>query len=145
MSIKLNVQRQLTPIDTSIKKGYLYKDIGFDLVLRYTDNPELYKDSEKGDLKPIYDAKAIINSTFGLDLRNHLFDTVSETRAFFLGTDLYDGLTTQEPRISIDRLDVIAVIDEQEYDITLSLSVPSLNIQGLSLRGVLNNEGYTFV
>jgi phage baseplate assembly protein W len=161
MSIKLNVQRQLTPIDTSIKKGYLYKDIGFDLVLRYTDNPELYKDSEIGDLKPIYDAKAIINSiknilttspgekllnpTFGLDLRNHLFDTVSETRAFFLGTDLYDGLTTQEPRISIDRLDVIAVIDEQEYDITLSLSVPSLNIQGLSLRGVLNNDGYTFV
>jgi phage baseplate assembly protein W len=161
MAIKLNVQRQVSLTDTSITKGYLYKDISFDLVLRYTDSPELYKDSEVGDLKPIYDKKAIINSiknilttspgekllnpTFGLDLRSHLFDTVSETRAFFLGTELYDGLTTQEPRISIDRLDVVAVIDDQEYDITLSLSVPSLNIQGLSLRGILNNDGYTFV
>ena len=90
MAIKLNVQRQVTPTDTSIKNGYLYKDIGFDLVLRYTDNPELHKDSEIGDLKPIYDVKAIINSiknilttspgekllnpTFGLDLRNLSID-----------------------------------------------------------------------
>lgn len=161
MAIKLNVQRPVTPLDTSIREGYLYKDISFDLIPRYTENPQLHKANEIVDLKPLYDAGSIINAiknilttspgekllnpTFGLDLRNHLFDTVSETRAFFLGSDLYDGLTAQEPRVSIDSLDVVAVIDDQEYDITLNLSIPSLNIQGLSLRGVLNTDGYTFV
>lgn len=161
MAIKLNVQRPVTPLDTSVNDGYLYKDIGFDLIPQFTDNPQLHKTSEKNDLKPIYDSGSIINAIknilttspgekllnpkFGLDLRGYLFETISESRAFFLGTDLHEGLTSFEPRIQIDMLEVLANIDEQQYNITISLSIPSLNIQGLSLKGVLNTDGYTFV
>ena len=127
----------------------------------YYDNPELFKQNEVSDLKPIYDASAVItsiknilttspgekllNPNFGLDLRDYLFEPITETRAFFLGTDLYNGLVDQEPRISIDTLDVVAVADENTYEITLNISIPSLNINSVSLRGVLNIDGYTFV
>lgn len=161
MAIKLNIVKPTTQVETALRDGYLYKDIGFDLVNRYTDNVELYKNNENTDLKPIYDANAVLNSIknilttspgekllnplFGVDLRDYLFETVSETRAFFLGTDLYNGLTEQEPRITIDRVDVVAAIEEQLYDIDLNISIPSLNINGITLRGILNNDGYTFV
>jgi len=161
MAIKLNIVKPTSQVETALRDGYLYKDIGFDLVNRYTDNVELYKNNENTDLKPIYDANAVLNSIknilttspgekllnplFGVDLRDYLFETVSETRAFFLGTDLYNGLTEQEPRITIDRVDVVAAIEEQLYDIDLNISIPSLNINGITLRGILNNDGYTFV
>lgn len=161
MAIKLNIVKPTTQVETALRDGYLYKDIGFDLVNRYTDNVELYKNNENTDLKPIYDANAVLNSIknilttspgekllnplFGVDLRDYLFDPVTETRAFFLGTDLYNGLTEQEPRITIERVDVVAAIDDQQYDIDLNISIPSLNINGITLRGILNNDGYTFV
>lgn len=161
MAIKLNIVKPTTEVEVALRSGYLYKDISFDLVNSYTDNVELYKDNENKDLKPIYDANSVLNSIknilttspgekllnplFGVDLRDYLFETVSETRAFFLGTDLYNGLSEQEPRVSIDRVDVVAVSDEQLYEIDLNISIPSLNINSISLRGILNNDGYTFV
>jgi len=161
MSIKLNIVRPTTEVEVALRNGYLYKDIGFDLVNSYTDNVELYKDNENKDLKPIYDANSVLNAiknilttspgekllnpTFGVDLRDYLFETVSETRAFFIGTDLYNGLVDQEPRVSIERIDIVAVSDEQQYEIDLNISIPSLNINSISLRGILNNDGYTFV
>lgn len=161
MAIKLNIVKPTTEVEVALRNGYLYKDISFDLVNRYTDNVEFHKDNENKDLKPIYDANAVLNSIknilttspgekllnpqFGVDLRDYLFETVSETRAFFLGTDLYNGLTDQEPRIVIERVDVVAAIDDQQYDIDLNISIPSLNINGITLRGILNNDGYTFV
>ena len=161
MAIKLNILRNTTEVENALKAGFLYKDIGFDLKPAFTNNVELYKDSEKKDIAPIYDANAILNSLrnilttspgekllnplFGLDLRDYLFEPVTETRAFFLGTDLYDGLVDQVPRIVLDNVSVVAVPDEMTYEITLQISIPSLNINGLSLRGVLNNDGYTFV
>ena len=161
MAIKLNIVKPTTQVETALKAGYLYKDIGFDLVTRYTNSPELFKEEEANDLKPIYDANAVItsiknilttspgekllNPNFGLDLRDYLFEPITETRAFFLGTDLYNGLVDQEPRVLIDTLDVVAVTDENTYEITLSISIPSLNINSVSLRGVLNIDGYTFV
>lgn len=161
MAIKLNIVKPTTEVEVALRSGYLYKDIGFDLVNLYTTNVELYKDNENKDLKPIYDANSVLNAiknilttspgekllnpTFGVDLRDYLFETVSETRAFFIGTDLYNGLTEQEPRVSIDRIDVVAVSDDQQYEIDLNISIPSLNINSISLRGILNNDGYTFV
>jgi hypothetical protein len=51
----------------------------------------------------------------------------------------------QEPRISVDLVEVIAVIDEMEYIINLELSIPELQIYKLTLKGVLNIDGYNFV
>ncbi len=161
MAIKLNVIKPTTEIEKALESGYLYKDIELDLNLSFTNNPELYKNNEKQDLAPLYDVKAVVtslknilttspgekilNPTFGLDLRDYLFEPVSETGGFFLGKDLFDGLILQEPRIKINNIRIKVNEDEQQYDIDLNISVPSLNVNNLSLRGVLNNDGYTFV
>jgi phage baseplate assembly protein W len=161
MAIKLNILKPAIDVENSIKLGYLYKDVMFDLTPSFTNNVELYKDNEQSDLKAIYNAAAVINSIknilttspgekllnplFGVDLRDYLFEPVTETRAFFIGTDLYDGLTIQEPRITIERIDIVAVPDESQYEISLNITIPSLNINNVTLRGVLNNDGYTFI
>jgi phage baseplate assembly protein W len=161
MAIKLNVVKPTTEVEKALESGYLYKDIEFDLNLAYTNNPELYKTDEKKDLAPLYDVKAVItavrnilttspgekilNPTFGVDLRDYLFEPVSETGGFFLGKDLFDGLTIQESRIKINTIRVKVNEDEQQYEINLDISIPSLNVNNLSLKGVLNNDGYTFV
>jgi len=161
MAIKLNVVKPTTEVEKALESGYLYKDIEFDLKLSFTDNGELYKENEKQDLAPLYDVKAVVtaiknilttspgekilNPTFGLDLRDYLFEPVSETGAFFLGKDLFDGLILQEPRIKINTVRIKVNEDEQQYDINLDISIPSLNVNNLSLKGVLNNDGYTFV
>ncbi len=161
MAIKLNVVRPTTEVEKALESGYLYKDIEFDLKLSYTDNPELHKQNEKKDLSSLYDVKAVItsvknilttspgekilNPTFGLDLRDYLFEPVSDTGGYFLGRDLFDGLTIQETRIKINTIRVKVNEDEQQYEINLDISIPSLNVNNLSLKGVLNNDGYTFV
>ena len=50
-----------------------------------------------------------------------------------------------EPRIELENVEVSANEDQQEYNITLQINVPSLNVYGLSLRSVLNSNGYNFI
>ena len=161
MAIKLNVIRPTQETENSLRNGYIYKDIDFDLVPSYTDNGELFKTNEKIDLKPLYDTLAVLtalknvlttspgekllNPTFGLDLRDYLFEPVNEVRGYFLGEDILFGLPSQEPRVELNEVRVLVNPDEQQYDINLTISIPSLNVYSLSLYGILNNDGYTFV
>jgi phage baseplate assembly protein W len=161
MAIKLNIVKPTTERENSLSDGYLYKDINFDLKTSYTDSNELFKLDDKQDLKPIYDTEAILtslrnilttspgekllNPTFGLDLRDYLFEPVTEIRGYFLGEDILAGLPDQEPRIELKEIRVMVNPDEQQYEIILKISIPSLNAYDLSLSGILNNDGYTFV
>lgn len=160
MAIKLNIIKPTTEETEALKRGFLYKDVLFDIKLSYTNNPELYTVQEKADLQPIYDAACILtslrnifttspgekhlNPNFGLDLRDYLFEPVTETRAFFIGQDILEGLSTQEPRVVVEDITVTALIDDQSYEIDLNISVPTLDVNNLSLKGVLNNDGITF-
>ena len=161
MAIKLNVVRPATEIENSLRDGYLYKDIDFDLKTSYTDNGELFKVDEKSDLKPLYDTRSVmtalknilttspgeklLNPTFGLDLRDYLFEPVTEVRGYFLGEDILFGLPSQDSRIELNEVRVIVDPEGQQYEINLTISIPSLNVYDLSLNGILNNDGYTFV
>ena len=161
MAIKLNIAKSPDYVERSLREGYLYKDLRFDLNLNNTQGKELFRSNDDRDLESLYDGAAILNSIknilttspgekllnplFGLDLRHYLFEAVSETKAFFLGQDLLLGLTNQEPRVNVDAVDVVAAIDDMEYDITLDISVPTLDLYNLTLKGTLNNDGYVFV
>lgn len=161
MPITLNVIRPTSQQEESLQAGYLYKDVMFDLSPKITIGGELHKSANIKDIQALYDKAAVVtslknilttspgekllNPTFGLDLRDFLFDTISETKGFFLGQRIFEGLTIQEPRIRIENINVIVNVDQHEYIIDITLSIPSLNVNQLSLRGVLNNDGYTFV
>lgn len=161
MAIRLDIARPSPEIENSIKQNYLYKDISLDLQLGFTEGRELNKTLEKTDLYPIYDIQSVINSlknvfttspgekilnpTFGLDLRSYLFEPVTETRGYFIGEEILQGLPEQEPRVEVRKVEVIVDPEEQQYEINLTIGIPSLNVYDLSLAGILNNEGYTFV
>lgn len=148
-------------LDNTLEKGYLYKDVAFDLDPNFTNSGEFQKATDQKDLKPEYNKQAIItalknlfstspgekllNPLFGLDLRSYLFDPVTETRAFLIGNDIFNGVRTQEPRVKVESVSVSGSIERQEYTIELELSIPSLNEYGLSLVGVLNNDGFVVV
>lgn len=161
MAIKLNIVQRPTDVQAAISRGYLYKDIKFDLTSTYLKGSEMYSTRQTKDLACLTDRDAVINSfknilstspgqkllnpLFGLDLRVYLFETVSENKAFFLAQTILDGIAIQEPRISIDFIEVLANIDDNEYVINLDFSIPELEAYQLSLKGVLNIDGYNFV
>jgi phage baseplate assembly protein W len=158
MAINLNITRPLEPVERSIRDGYLYKDIDLDLTLGYTSNKELFASKEKADLKPLYDVNAVLNSLknifmtspgekllnplFGLDLRDYLFESVSETKGYFLADEILTKLPLQDDRVVINFIDVVVKPDDHEYIINLDLGIPTLDVTSISLKGVLNNNGY---
>lgn len=161
MAIKLNTIKAPDRVQETIKSGFLYKDVKFDLNLQNTQGRELFRNNDNKDLECLFDSNAILtsiknilttspgekllNPLFGLDLRDYLFENVTENKAFFIGQDILLGLTSQEPRVTIDNVEVVADLDENGYEITLNLSIPSLKVYEISLKGILNNDGYTFV
>jgi phage baseplate assembly protein W len=161
MAIKLNSIRTPTAVEEALNAGFLYKDVAFDLNFENAQSSELFGGVDDKDLQAVYDSNAILtsikniltttpgekllNPSLGLDLRDYLFENVTENKAFFIGQDILLGLAVQEPRVVIDNIEVIAVMDDNEYEITIKLSIPSLKVYELSLKSILNNDGYTFV
>jgi len=141
-----------------VNHGYLYKDVKFDLNVNYTPSGEFQKSPDQKDLEPQYDKEAVLtslrnifttspgekllNPTFGIDLRDFLFDPVSDTRAFVIGTRIYNGIEQQEPRVLVEEVSVTGFTEDQRYEVDLKLSIPSLNLYGVSLVGVLNIDGF---
>ena len=139
---------------------YQYKDILLDLIPEYTVTGELYKSPEQQDFKADYDINAIKNSirnllttspgekilnpAYGCDLRGLLFEQVTKDIGNQLGKIIYNQLTTFEPRIRIDNIKITLDVDNQQYEVDLSFSVPTLNLIGISILGILNSNGYVF-
>jgi len=145
----------------SLKQDYLYKDIMLDLSPQYTYNGQLNKSQQLRDMDALYDVEAIRNSvvncfltspgdkilnpTFGIDLRRYLFDPVDTYNTELIREDILVDLPNMEPRIILENVIVEADEENQQYYIMLQINIPSLNVYGLSLKGELNNNGYTLV
>ena len=147
--------------DNAIKQNYLYKDLFLDIKNSYSYNAQLNRKEELKDVAGIYDVEAIKNSIanalltspgqkilnplFGIDLRRYLFEPIDQFTKEDIQEDIEDNLPNFEPRIELEKVEVQALEDEQQYNIQLQINVPSLNVYGLSLRSVLNSNGYNFI
>lgn len=144
--------------NASLGRGYLYKDLFLDLETSVYYNKQLNKSSILKDVQATFDENAIRNSItnifltapgekilspeFGLDLRQYLFEPITEFNAFAIEDDIKNRLPEMEPRVQVDRVKVIPLSDNNEYNILMQINIPSLNVYGLSLRSTLNNNGY---
>mgnify|MGYP003137617815 CR=1 FL=1 len=144
--------------NNSLKQGYLYKDLFLDLETSVYYNNQFNKSSILKDVQGLYDENAILNSIanifltapgqkilspeFGLDLRRYLFEPISDFGAFSIRDDIQNRLPLMEPRVEIEGVSVIPNSDDNEYRINLQINVPSLDVYGISVRSVLNNNGY---
>ena len=147
--------------DNAIKQNYLYKDLFLDVKNSYSYNAQLNRKEELKDVAGLYDIESIQNSIanalltspgekilnpeFGIDLRRFIFEPVDIFTTQEIRADIEENLPNFEPRIELEKVDVEALEEEQQYNIQLQINVPSLNVYGLSLRSVLNSNGYNFI
>jgi phage baseplate assembly protein W len=159
MSIKITSLKNNDIKQKSLDNGYLYKDIDFDLNTQYYVNSQLNKKESLKDVQAIFDIEAIKNSvancfltspgqkilnpTFGVDLRRFLFEPINKYTADVIQDDIIRKLSLSEPRIEVSGVLVVPKPDDNEYEIYLQINVPSLNVEGLSIKSKLNTIGYT--
>jgi phage baseplate assembly protein W len=142
------------------ERDYTYKDLEVDLTIDYTKTNPLNNFKEQRDIVVDYDVAAIKNSIFnifttipgqkilnpifGLNLLYYLFTGITAENARMLGDTILKGITKFEPRVTVDNINITTDYDNQQYTIDLFLSVPSLNIKGLQVKGTLAESGYYF-
>lgn len=138
----------------------LYRDLRLDLKVNYTKNSELLKRRERRDIQVEEDFGAVKNSLFnlfttipgqkilnpvyGLNLAQYLFVPISVTQAQIIGESILTGIRRYETRVTVLNINVETDFDNNQYNILLQLSVPSLNITQVSIKGVLSESGYYF-
>jgi len=87
----------------------------------------------------------ILNPTFGLDLEVFLFDNISRENADIIGKTIYEELPIYEPRITVDSVNVIAKPDDNEYEISITVIIPSLDNKAASTTGILTEGTFNYI
>ena len=144
--------------EASLEKGFLYKDVLLDFEDGYTYNNQLNTKAKLNDIVALFDISAVENSIrtcfltspgqkilspqYGIDLRRYLFEPITIDTAFFIRNDILNNLQRFEPRVVLRGVIVEPEPDNNQYNITLQIDVPSLNIYGVSLKNALNSNGY---
>ena len=144
--------------NAALEAGYLYKDLFLDLQPTVYYNRQLNKAVVLKDIQGSYDLQAIKNSIinifltspgqkilnpeFGLDLRRYVFEAVHSSTAYEIKYDIETRLPQQEPRIELLDVTVDAITDAQEYYVAMQINIPSLNAYGITLKSLLNSNGY---
>lgn len=156
----IKVQSIKKPEDST--STFTYTDLLLDLELDYTQNNEFLRRKEIKDLKIDYDYAAVRNSIFnlfttipgqkilnpffGLDLQRYLFLPVTENNAYDIGNIILKGISTFEPRVRVQNINVAPNEVNQQYVITLILSIVTIDpTTSFRLVGVLSNTGFTFI
>lgn len=157
-----NVKITTLPKAREYTREFAFADLHLDLKTSFTNVSEVYSISEQKDLVVDYDLQAIKNSiinvfttspgekilnpTFGLDLRDYLFEPVSEFITNQISNAIITGFAQQEPRIVfLERPTVTSNPDDQSYTIEMLLSVPLLNISEFLFQGLLNFQGFSVI
>jgi phage baseplate assembly protein W len=142
------------------KQQYIYSDLTLDIgIAPATTQPGYPNVILTSDVNVSYDYQAIANSLtnlfntqpgqrflfpdFGLDLRQFLFTPVTEINARNLGNTLLRGITNYEPRVNVININVIALPDNNQYNIALILGFPTLNTtQTVNYKLDLKNQTF---
>jgi|LauGreDrversion4_2_1035121.scaffolds.fasta_scaffold00788_9 phage baseplate assembly protein W len=140
-------------------KAFTYSDLHLDLQKKYLIKNNFQQYPEINDLILDYDLNAIKNSirnifntapgekvlnpNFGLDLKQFLFEPLSELRAMDIAGLIRSKLNLFEPRILLNDVNVYPMYDTSEYNIEISFSLPELNTPAITMSGALNSIGYT--
>ena len=86
----------------------------------------------------------ILAPTFGLDIEQYLFENISKENGQLIGTTIFEELSLYEPRIIVDNVDIIARPDQNEYKISISITIPSLNNKKGTANGLLTSTGFRY-
>lgn len=159
MAIKVT---RVESLPTQTERRITYRDLYLDLTedeRPITDS--LYGKVTRVDLQTSYDEGAILNSlrnifttnpgekildpTFGLNLTRWLFEPADEFIAHEIGEAIVEGIEKFEPRVSVKNISVNVNAENNQYDLKLVLTIPSLNIIDRTYEAILNQPGFDFL
>lgn len=83
----------------------------------------------------------LLNPLYGLNLAQYLFEPLNEATGRSIGNTIITGITTYEPRVSINTIDVEVNEEDQTYYITLNIQIPALN-STIRIPGSLTKTGF---
>ena len=89
-----------------------------------------------------YALRKILSPNFGLDLEQYLFENISNQNGDLIGNTIYEEFALYEPRVTVNSVDIIARPDQNEYKISISITIPSLNNKKAVMKGRLTGNGY---
>lgn len=157
-----NIKIESLPQIDLNNREYAFSDLHLDLKLDYTDRSSVGAKAEKRDVKMDFDLAAIKNSIvnilttspgekilnppFGLDLRDYLFDPISDTTADLIKARIKEGLRDQEPRIVFNQEPEVTPDEENnQYTIEFNIGVPFLEISKFLFVGLLKFDGFVLL
>ena len=158
MEIKIK-SLQIPPIEeNALKKNYLYKDLELDLQNAVYLNRQLNKKEPLKDVSAIYDVKAVTNSvitafttapgdkilnpTYGVDLRQYLFEPIDDFTEDLIREDITMKLPKNEPRVEIVNVEIEGDEDNHTFWVQMQINIPSLDVYGISLKTEINSTNY---
>jgi phage baseplate assembly protein W len=158
MAIKIKSLEAPPVSKNALENGFLYKDLSLDLSPSYSYNSQLNRNEVLKDVQAIFDVESvknsvvnalltspgekILNPTYGVDLRQYLFEPIDDFTTDLIKDDIEIKLPLMEPRIVLKSVNVVADEDNNQYNIELQIDVPSLDVYGLSIKSELASTGY---
>lgn len=158
MAIKIKSLEAPPVSKNALENGFLYKDLSLDLSPSYSYNSQLNRNEVLKDVQSIFDVESvknsvvnalltspgekILNPTYGVDLRQYLFEPIDDFTTDLIKDDIEIKLPLMEPRIVLKSVNVVADEDNNQYNIELQIDVPSLDVYGLSIKSELASTGY---
>ena len=160
MAIKLDILKDRK--NTDAYRKFSYADLKLDLDLNsHVPSTPVGVGKNAVDFKLSYDENAIFNSirnifntkkgqkilnpTFGLDLEMFLFDNISRENADIIGKTIYEELPVYEPRITVDSVNVVARPDDNEYQVSITIIIPSLDNKAAKTTGILTEGTFNYI
>ena len=160
MAIRLDILKDRKSTDAYRKFSYADLKLDIDLNSHIPSTP-VGVGKNPIDFRLSYDENAIFNSirnifntkkgqkilnpTFGLDLEQFLFDNISRENADIIGKTIYEDMPIYEPRIIVQTVNVIANPDDNEYEITISIVIPSLDNRAATSTGILTEGTFNYI
>lgn len=142
------------------RKDYAYKDLHLDFAKSGNYDSVLQKKINDNDIQVDYDIAAIKNSLrnlfstrrgqrflfpeYGLSLDAYLFEAITAENAETLGETIVRSIEKYEPRVRLEVCTVIPKPDDNEYDITIAISIPLFNTTA-TINSSLDVKTQTFV
>ena len=160
MAINLDFLSDRSTKDRAQK--YVYADLHMDFKLQSSLSNSYLSDpgTQLKDVNIDYDVRAIetsirnifntkpgekiLNPAFGLDLSQYLFEPISEDTAREIGNTILEQLPLYEPRVNLNSIDIVAKENNNEYIVTMSITVPELNNLYTDIKGVLDTQGFRY-
>lgn len=108
-----------TFVDVSLDMGFTRKDLQVSFDEQAIKNALL-------TLLNTYPGENILNPTLGINLQKNLFEPITEANGYMVADKIRTCITRFEPRVTVEQILVTAAIDDQLYDVTVVLKIPSL-------------------